>query len=183
MPTWTGWQTQFLRAAGVIVTPPNLHLLNAWANHAATNCARNPIDLSATRPGSSDCAALRNLTPKAQRYTSHASAAAAFHDELHDGFARPLLAAMNTGNPYDVDNSQEVANVFLAWGSDAMHDAYLKGIPAQTDSGSTSAPGVHKGWSDIRHSINKKAPASLTASHKQIAAALRLTAKARRLGF
>ena len=184
MSTWSGWQNQLLKAAGIIVTPPNRNLLTSWAKHAATSCNNNPIDLSAPLQGSQDCHALKNLTPKAQRYTSHAQAANAFRLEIHDDFAKPLLDALNSGNPFQVDNVQDVANVFLAWGSDAMHDVYLSLVKGQAGGGSGSkgvGPNTHRAWKDVQRSVNKRLPSAVATSKRLRRQTLRDVNRARRL--
>lgn len=177
MPTWSGWQNQFLNRAGIIVTPPNRQLLTSWAANAHTNCANNPIDLSHKLTGSSDCAALPGIFPQAQRYTSHAQAATAFRDEIHAAFARNLLRAMNTGNPYQVSYANDVASVFVSWGTDKMLNVYLAGEPGTGGGGGGGggAKGVsaHKGWTHLRRAMNHSLPKSLSASQRNVQAALR----------
>jgi len=177
MSTWPGWENEFLTAANIndgITTPPNRQLLTEWANHTSTNCGRNPIDLSVSTAGSRNCAKLPNLTERAQRYPTHAQAAQAFNREIHQSWAANLLKAMNTGNPYQVKDPQLVADVFTAWGSLKMYTSYLA-----TQAGSAGNPGsagastgAHKGWSDLRKTINHTLPGHAAAAHKLTAAAL-----------
>lgn len=190
MPTWTGWQNQFLNRAGIIVTPPNRQLLTSWAANAHTSCANNPIDLSHKLTGTSDCAKLPGIFPQAQRYTSHAQAATAFRDEIRQSFAGVLLRAMNTGNPYQVPYANDVASVFVSWGTDKMLNVYLAGEPGTGGAGGGGGGGgagagdgasVHKGWHDLRTTVNHKMPGHVASSHKMTQAALRKLSHIRRV--
>lgn len=177
MSTWSGWQNQLLDAANIIVTPPNRDLLTLWAKNAHTNCASNPIDLSHKVTGSTQCATLPGIFTHAMNYTTHAHAATAFSDEIHASFAKALLDAMNSGNPYQVKNTNDVASVFVSWGTDKMLNVYLNAVAGQgTGSGSgssTRAPHTHSGYHDLQHVMQKHLPDSLRKSGKLTDAALR----------
>jgi hypothetical protein len=176
VPTWSGWEAQFLNRAGIIVTPPNMSFLDSWARNAETACANNPIDLSHKLTGSSDCHALPGIVPKAQRYGTHAEAATAFRDEVHASWAAALLHALNTGNAYQVSNPGPVAEAIATWGSVTFARVYLaaaqKGGPG---SGPAAGAGsdIHHGWTSVRRSLNRTWGRELKDSRRNVRAALR----------
>ena len=182
--TWSGWENQLLNAAGILVTPPNRQLLDLWTKNRHTSCDNNPIDLAHKLTGSANCGPLTGIFPQAQRYTSHAQAATAFRDEIHADFAKALLSSLNSGNPFQDPNFNNVASVFVSWGSPKMARAYLDTatgtIPGSGDGGG-SATGVHKGWADLRKAVNVHAPADLHRSDRLTKAALRSLHRARKV--
>jgi hypothetical protein len=183
--TWSGWQAQFLRRAGIIVTPPNMNLLTLWSQNAHRSCRNNPIDLTHPLGGSSNCGASTGIFPHEQNYTSHAQAATAFSDEIHMPFAKALLDALNSGNPFDVAHPSPVGSVFVSWGSPAMLNAYLNhGSGSGGGSGGgggTKASHTHTGWHDLRRSVNHNMPKSIRHSVKLTNAALRALGHGRKV--
>jgi hypothetical protein len=185
--TWPGWQIQFLAAARILNTPPNQRLLTSWAAHAsAPTCRNNPIDLSVKLSGSVDCASLPAITPKAQRYLSHVQAATAFRDEIHLPGARALLAAMQTGNPYQVSDPGAVASSLSWWGSQRFANTYLAAATGGSGGGGGGghgvAPSTHRAWHDLQRSVNKAVPSAVRDSRRLRRQTLRDIAKVRRLG-
>ena len=185
MSTWSGWQRQFLNAAGIIVTPPNMDLLTQWSQHTHRQCVNNPVDLTHRESGSSSCGSSTGIFPTEYTYSTHAHAASAFAWEIHQAFAKALLDALNTGNAYQVAKPSPVASVFVSWGSPAMADAYLNqaqgGSSGGGGGGSTKAPHTHSGWHDLRRSVNHNLPTSLRHSSKLTAAALRALGHGRKV--
>lgn len=185
MSTWSGWQSQFLRAANIVVTPPNMRFLTSWSNNAATGCRNNPVDLAIQAPGASDCAKLTGIFPHAQHYSSHASAATAFDTELRMKFAAALRAALNSGNVYQSDNANDVASVLVSWGSPDFANVYLNTAQHQGGGGGggtgTKAPHTHHGYADLRRTVEHRLPASLRRSHKLTESALRSLGRGRRV--
>jgi len=182
--TWSGWQAQFLRRAGIIVTPPNQNLLTEWSKHTTTNCRNNPIDLSHKLSGSTNCGKLPGIFPQAQRYTNHDQAANAFKAEIHADFAQQLLRALNTGSPFQVAYFNDVASVFVSWGSPDFLDVYLAdagGKGGGSGGGGGKASRAHGGWKDLQRSINHRMPAALQSSKRSTAAALRSLSHARKV--
>lgn len=176
MATWAGWEAQFLNAAGLIVTPPNMALLNQWSQNAHTSCRNNPIDLSHNLVGSTQCGALPGIFPHARNYTSHAQAATAFADEVRSSFAAKLYQALNSGNPYQVSFYNDVASVFVSWGSDKMLNVYL--TTATGPAGNPNPPGSKKadlldGWHSLRRSLNRNWRPALHAAERDLHTALR----------
>lgn len=185
MGTWTGWQNQFLNAAGIIETPPNRDLLTSWAKNAHSSCGNNPIDLSHKLTGATKCANNTGINPTTWKYTSHTQAANAFKAEIHASWAAALLKAMNTGNPYQVSYYNDVGSVFVSWGSDKMLNVYLA---AATGSQPSNPPpitggntGVHKGWHSVQQSLNHKWPSALNRAERELRVALRSVSKARKV--
>jgi hypothetical protein len=185
MATWSGWQNEFLNRANIIVTPPNRDLLDSWAKNAHTDCTNNPIDLSHQLAGATNCGTLPGIFAHAKHYTSHAQAATAFNDEIHAAFARALLDAMNTGNPYQVSNASDVGSVFVSWGSDKMLNVYLNaaaaGGPGAPPPGGSGSTDIHHGWNSVRRSLNKNWPHSLNTSERNVHAALRSLSHSRKV--
>lgn len=182
---WSGWQRQFLNRADIIVTPPNMRLLSQWAQNSATNCNNNPIDLSQTVAGSPNCAALHGIFPQAKRYATHGNAATAFNREIHLDFAHLLLVAMNTGNPYQVKNFNDVGSVFVSWGTPQMLNAYLntaQGSQAGGGDGGGSAA-LLPGWHSVRRSLNTNWRKGLNKSEREIQAALRSLSHSRKVRY
>jgi hypothetical protein len=180
---WSGWQNQFLNAANIIVTPPNRQLLDQWARNATTSCARNPIDLSHAVGNSSNCASLPGIFPHAKRYATHASAATAFRDEIHMSFAKALLDAMNTGNPYQIADPSAVTSVFVSWGSDSMANIYAAATSGGgSGGGGGAATGLHQGWSDLTRSLsNRRLGDKIRMTNQFDAATLRALKRARKV--
>lgn len=177
MPTWNGWQSQFLHAAGILETPPNLRFLNNWASHATSNCKNNPIDLTHRTTGSTNCAKATGVFPQYQTYSSHARAASAFAWEVKYDPFQALFNALDSGNPFQVANPSDVGSVLVSWGSVKFFNWYMAQIQSGGGGGGGTGggdgPGAHKGWVNLRRSVNHKMPKSLHASERNIQAALR----------
>ena len=177
MPTWSGWIGQFLHAAGILNTPPNQTFMAAWAQHATSNCTRNPIDLCHAEPGSTNCRAATGIFPHYQTYTTHAHAASAFAYEVKLPAFKPLFNALDSGNPFQVADRSPVESVLISWGSVAFakwyETAQAGGSGGGGGGGGAQGPGAHKGWVHLRRSVNHNMPHSLSASQRNIHAALR----------
>jgi hypothetical protein len=183
MATWTGWEAQFLAAAQVPDTTSNVQFLDDWARHANTDCRNNPIDLSTPVSGSTNCASLPAITARAQNYTTHANAAHAFYVQTHAGYAKALLAALKSGDPYTVTDTGTVATDISAWGSQKFAEVYFTetaGAPGRGGGGGI-APQALKGWHDVRRSVNTKMPAALQHSEKMVRRALQDLSRASRV--
>lgn len=183
--TWSGWVIQFLNRANVINTPPNQRFMSAWANHAPGSCRNNPITLSTSVAGSTRCGDTVAGFGRTQNYGTHAEAAHAFQIQMHTSWVKPLLDAMNTGNPFQIDNRDPVVAVLKRWGSPTFADWYAS-APAGGGGGggggsSTKAPHTHTGWHDLRRSVNQKTPATIRQSQKYTRAALRSLGRGRKV--
>ena len=185
MATWANWRNEFLNHAGILVTPPNRTFLGDWANHATTNCPNNPIDLALTVGGSTNCHKLPGILLQAQHYTTHAHAAEAFKREVNLQAFKAILGALNSGNPYQVTNYQDVASALVSWGSDKFATFYLNkatgGPPGGGGGASTKAPRTHTGWTHLRHVTNREIAPSLHKSTKYTRAALRALGRTRKV--
>jgi len=183
MPTWSGWQNQFLNRAGIIVTPPNRTFMSAWASHDKGSCKNNPNTLSTKVGSSTRCGDTVAGFGRTQNYATHTQAANAFATQMNTAWVHPLKAALNTGNPFQIGDRTDVVAVLNRWGSPQFADWY-----ATTTTGGGGGGGggggsssTHKGWSDLRKTINHRLPGHVSASEKMTAAALRKLAHARRV--
>lgn len=185
MPTWSGWVNQFLTAGGVIITPPNRTFMEAWAAHAPGSCQNNPVDLSQAVAGSSRCGDTVAGFGRSQKYGTHAEAARAFHLQLHTDWVKPLLDALNTGNPFQIGDRTAVVDAIKRWGSPAFAKWYANATTSGTSGGGGGGSGspahAHGGWNDLRHTVNHGMPKTLRHSHRNIEAALRALSRARKV--
>lgn len=169
MTTWSGWQTQFLAAGQLPNTPANRQFLTAWAAHAnAPNCQNNPIDLSHTETGSRNCAKLPGGRT-AQRYASHASAAQAFVDQIFSQDFQAIGVGLAASNITTSNLPQEYIDALNNWGS---HKFALFAAGRSGQKPPKVPVPLHKGWNDVRHSVNVTAHKRLVASQQLTNAAL-----------
>ncbi len=177
MATWSGWENQFLQRAGIIETPPNRTFLGAWAQHAPGSCKNNPVDLSTAVRGSTRCGATVAGFGRSQNYGTHAQAAHAFQIQVDTSWVQPLKAALNTGNPFQIGDRTAVIAVLKRWGSQQFatwyENATTAGGGGGSGGGSTTGQSAHKGWNQIRRSVNHRMPHAINASEHNIRAALR----------
>lgn len=188
MTIWTGWEDQFLAAAGVKQTAANRRFLDDWHTHAQTNCTNNPVDLSAKEPGSSNCGALLPGPGPAQRYAAHTDAARAFATQIHRASAKPILDALKTGNPYTVSNPADVGAALTTWGSQTFERPYLNETvgppgkpPPKPPPRQLKAPQALGGWKDLQRTVNHHMPDTLRESARNRDRALRQVARARKV--
>lgn len=185
MPTWSGWQNQFLNRANLIVTPPNLTFMTQWANHAPGSCKNNPNDLSKSVSGSSKCGATVAGFGRSQNYPSHTAAAQAFQQSIDTAWVKPLKDAINSGNPFQIGDRSAVVAVLDRWGSTSFAKWYATATNQGTSGGGGGggglAPQTLKGWDALRKSVNSGMPNSLRESRKLTAQALRDVVRARRV--
>lgn len=184
MATWQGWQAQLLTAASLPTAEATQEFLFDWSQHAASDCQNNPVDISHVLGTRRDCHKL-TATRTAQNYTTHGNAATAFKDEIHSRNFPHLLAALKVADPYQEPNPSSVAADLRVWGSPAFATYYLShsnvGTGAGGDGGSGAIPHAHKGWEDLRKSVNHKLPGSLKQSDRNVAAALRSLGRGRKV--
>jgi hypothetical protein len=185
--TWSGWENQLLSKAGLPTTAANRQFLDIWAQQADTNCQNNPIDISHVNTGSFNC---KRLTPtrQAQGYATHATAALAFQSEISSGNFPTLFSQLNSGHPFSDATETTVqvgANELAAWGSIGFSKNFPFVYPPHAQpgggGGSLNIPHAHKGWADLRHSVNVKLPAKLRDSQKLGQSALHQLAKTRKV--
>jgi hypothetical protein len=181
--TWTGWEAEFLTAAQVPNTAENRLFLDEWAAHAETNCRNNPIDLSAQTAGASNCHALPAVTARAQNYTTHGNAAHAFFVETHRASSTALINALESGDPFTVNNTGSVAANLTAWGSQTFAQFYFNQTAGQRGGGVGNTTDALKGWKHMRKSFNHHMPDALNYSERQGVRALHSLARARKVKF
>ena len=181
MPTWSGWQNQFLNAASILITPPNRTFMNEWANHAPGTCKNNPIDLSHSVSGSTRCGDTVAGFGRTQNYPSHTAAAHAFTLSVDTDWAQPIKAALNTGNPFQIDNRAPVIAALRRWGSTQFANWYANANSDGTGGGGGGgggiAPHTHKAWVDLQRTINKRLPSSLRKVDQANRATLRAVSR------
>ena len=181
MGTWNGWQKQLLQVAGLPSGGDNDKFMGEWNAHATTDCANNPVDISLNISGASPCSLTSNPNKRARNYAGHDQAAGQFAAQLHSGDYPHLLAALNSGNPYNPNGSDKVSADLQTWGSGAFATRYTSDVNVVIGGGKGSYSDAFKGWGDLRRSVNKHMPAALAHSDKQSRAALRALAKARKV--
>lgn len=185
MATWDGWQAQFLRAAGILVTPPNVDFLTGWARHAThPRCGNNPIDLAHPNAGSGDCAPGQGIEPHTQHYSTHARAADAFRFQVRADWAKPLFDALDSGNPFQIGKGLEdkVVSVLYSWGSSdwaGAYDAQFSG--AASSGGASHKAGIMGGWHHLRRSLNRNWGRALHQGEGSLHSALRSLSHSRRV--
>jgi hypothetical protein len=184
--TWNGWQAEFLNAAHLLVTPPNIRFLTDWAAHAnSPSCRNNPIDLYWPQPGSGNCVKPAGFSTWTQHYATHATAAHAFSLEIHTSDFAAIRAALNTGNPFQDPTVDPVVQALRAWGSTNFATWYSnqRGGTGGGGGGRTAiAPNTHKAWHDLQTSINKRVPDALRESRHLRAQTLRNIGRAHKVG-
>jgi len=177
--TWSGWQAQLLNAAGLPTAEGTQEFLFDWSQHADSNCRNNPVDISHARSGATNCHKL-TATRTAKNYTSHGSAASAFSAEIHSGNFPALLRALNSAVPYQQPDPSAVVSDLRQWGSAEFASYYAAHSNTGTGGGQGSGggaaqPHVHKGWADLRRSINHNMPKQLARAQYLTRHALRAT--------
>lgn len=177
MSVWTGWQGDLLKGAGFPNNPTNRAFLTAWHQHAQSNCAQNPVDISKQVTGSSNCYHL-NQGRTAQNYPGPGAAVAAFKGQINGPEFIDLNAGFRNSSLTAVAASASVIGELRIWGSVGFAD-YLQG--GGVAGGGGSATSIHKGWHDIRRSLNRKSPRALSATDRATAAALRKLRRAHRV--
>ena len=185
MPTWNGWIIQFLNGANILNTPPNQTFMSEWANHAPGTCKNNPVDLSKAVSGSTRCGDTVAGFGRTQNYPTHAAASNAFGLSIDSQLAAPIKAALNTGNPFQIQNRDPVVAALKAWGSPTFANWYQNATAQGTTGGSGGssgrAPHFHSGYRDLQHTWEHNLPNSLRKSGKLTDAALRSLSHGRKV--
>lgn len=183
--TWSGWIIQFLGRAGILNTPPLQIFMSEWAKHAPGSCKNNPIDLSTAVAGSSRCGDTVGGFGRSQNYGTHAEAAHAFSIQMHTSWVKPLLDALNTGNPFQIGDRSSVVAVLNRWASPSFADWYANanndGTTGGGGVGGGKAARAHSGWNDLRRTVNRDLPKALRTSTRNTQAALRSLSHARKV--
>lgn len=178
MAVWTGWQLQLLKAANGSQAEITQEFLFDWHSHAASDCRNNPIDISRSASGASNCHKLTS-TRTAKNYTSHAQAATAFATEIRSGNFPALLKQLRVADPYEAPSVSAVVTDLRKWGSPGFANYFQAHAHAGSGSGGggggggTGEPHVHKGWHDLRRSVNSRLPHALARSQHLVRQAMR----------
>lgn len=188
MSTWKGWEAQLVKTLGVGDTLQVGDLFTTWSKQVSQKCDNNPLAASRHATGSSNCRTLGN-GKHAQNYKDHASAIDATTAQLRDGDYPHLWAAIKSGSPYEASSPQAVADDLTKWGAAAAGAAYQIEVAQGSYGGGGGGGGgsppkaahLHKGWADIRRSVNNKMPAALRNSQRSLHAGLRTVARARKV--
>jgi hypothetical protein len=175
MSAWAGWEAELLNALGFKVTQNDIDFLNLWHIDTSNLGKDNPIDATEAWPGSTvvNDFGIRD-------YPTRSAGIHATAKQLHQPQYAAILAALRSGNPYTVRDVTKVTNELKAWGSVTFAGSYN----STAQSGPVkpiTAPRAHKGWADMRRSINHRWPHALHASDRQIRAALRSLHRAHRV--
>lgn len=181
MSVWAGWQKQLAEAAGFRFSEALGEVLYEWHTHAASDCNRNPIDISHRATGATNCKRLTRLR-QAKNYPSRNAAAHAFSQQIHSGQFPALLRALNSEHFYQQPNPAAVVRDLQRWGSPRFARYYTNhatrgsgGTPGP--GGQTDAPHIHKGWHQLRRSLNRNAPRQLDKAHTLTRQALRAASR------
>ena len=185
MTTWSGWDRQFLNAAGILLTPPNLTFMAEWASNEGGSCKNNPVDLAHPITGSTRCGDTVTGFGRTQNYPSHTKAAQAFSYQINDAAMKALKVALDTGNPFQIGDRSAAVAALDSWGSPVFAKWYMN---ATTDGGtgtggapSTRAPHTHSGYHDLQRTMQKNLPTALRKSSKLTNGALRSLSRGRKV--
>ena len=184
MGTWSGWENQFLMAAGIIVTPPNRTFMDQWSAHDGAQCRNAPVTLSTPVTGSTRCGDTVTPLGRTQNYDTHAHAAHAFKLQIDLASMRPLKAALNSGNPFQIGNRDPVVGALKTWGSPSFANWYKNATDQGTTGGSGSkgiAPDTLHGWHSLRRSLNRNWGRGLRSGDRSLNAALRSLSHSRKV--
>lgn len=183
--TWSGWIIQFLNRANILNTPPNQTFMTEWAKHAPGSCKRNPIDLTKAVSGSTRCGNTVGGFGRSQNYPTHAAAAQAFNLSMHTAWVKPLLDALNSGNPFQIGDRSKVVAVLNRWASPSFASWYATATTSGGSGGGGGGGGkashAHHGWADLRHTVNHNLPKALRTSGHNTSAALRALGRGRKV--
>jgi hypothetical protein len=159
-----------------------VQFMDDWNFAAESDCANNPVDISRPETGSTDCHDLTS-TRKAQKYTTHALASAGFAGQLQSGNFPHLHAALNTSNPYAYPKPAEVTAELKTWGSPKQASYYASNATggSSTTDGGIAAPQTHKGYHDVRKSLNSHWGPALRDANHYMDAALRSLGRGRKV--
>lgn len=181
--TWGGWQAQMLTASPGLVTPPNITFMTQWHDHAPGTCQFNPVDLSTAVTGSARCGDTVAGFGRTQSYGTHAQAVRAFRIQMDSAQSRPIKAALNTGNPFQIPDRTAAVKAIRDWGSPQFADWYAS---ATTSGGTGSgtggiAPDTTGGWNSLRRSLNRNWRRGLSDGERNLHAALRALSHSRKV--
>lgn len=181
--TWDGWQADFLGAAGIIVTPPNMDFLGDWHAHAPGTCNFNPIDLSTAAGKSTRCGATVAGFGRTQNYPTHADAEQAFKHQITAASMKPLKAALDTGNPFQIGDRASAVAAIVKWGSPQFAAWYKTATASGQTGGSkgSSTADLMGGWHSLRRSLNRNWRRGLNRGEHNLNAALRSLSHSRKV--
>lgn len=179
MSVWSGWQADLLKAAGFPNNAANRSFLSAWHSHATSNCTRNPVDISKQVGEWTACKHL-NQGRTANNYANRADAESAFKGQIFGSEFLHLNAGFFNSALHTASASSDVIAEIRLWGSTAFAN-YLENQASGGGGGGAKSPGIHKGWSQLRHSVNSSLPGAFRESDKLRRQALRSLSKARKV--
>lgn len=181
MGSWSGWETDLLKAGGFDPGGYGFGFIDGWHDHANSDCGANPVDISFPEPHATRC---KNLPGgrNAKAYVSHPSAARAFASQVNSGAFPHLVTVLEGAGPLTAAQAPAVIDELVQWGSldFAQYLAQHYNVPPP-GSGAGGPTHFHKGWDDLRRSVNHHYPNALTDQSKLTTAALRKLAHARKV--
>lgn len=181
MGTWNGFTTDLLKAAHLSTAQMTVQFMFDWNTAATSDCRNNPVDISHTVRGSSNCHRLTS-TRVAQNYATTQMASTSFATEIHSGNFSHLLAALGTDNPYSYSDPAGVESDLRKWGSPGQAAYYAKNATGGTPTTqNANDPHAHTAWVDLQRSVNKRWPANIKGASQSRRAALRNLARAHRV--
>lgn len=168
---FAGWETDVLAQIGAPDTQTNVQFLGTWHNFELSACANNPLNTTLAVASSTKC-----NSAGVRSYTSAAMGAQATAATLTNGRYPALVAALQTGDPYSYTDPDGVAANIRTWGTPNFASAYLvsagsfQGVggtpppPIVGSSGAGIAPSAHRGYADLRNSVQRHVPTQLQRS-------------------
>lgn len=191
MAAWTGWETDILNAGKWPVTSENILFLSTWHHpYEDSVCTFNPINTTLKRGTSTNCVHVSGTT-YVQNYKSKQLGTTATVATLNNGFYPDIVGALKTGDPFNYPASSAVAAEITRWGTPnfaAWYLAHLSGTvvppppPPTPGSPDAVAPQAHRGYADLRNSVNNHLPKQLERSHRTGLATLRAIGRKSKVG-
>lgn len=122
---------------------------------------------------------------RTQQYNTHQQAAHAFDLQIHVPVVSNILTALDSGNPFQINDRAPVVTALETWGSPGFAQWYKNATSDGTTGGSGGssgrAPHTHSGYHDLQHVMEKRIPAALRDSGKLTTAALRHLGRAHKV--
>ena len=125
MATFHGWVASLLSDLGEPDTTANRLFLEEWQSNEHTTCKSNPLSATVTLPGSTRCKELSH-GEYARAYHTHADGLAATVQQLGEDAYKPILDALNSGDPFGYSDWQLVEGALGTWGAHTFATAYGK---------------------------------------------------------
>lgn len=161
---WPYWFRDVLAGLDAPDTAHNELFLNVWQTYEQSGAQNNPLNTTQPWPGSSifNSAGVRN-------YATTTDGANATVATIKNGRYDATVAALRTGDPFTVADTQAVADAITTWGTPNFADWYLKQGPTAQTGPLSAAPfpnAVGAAWMRLMRTLAVTAPRSLRAQAK-----------------